>query len=149
MMDIIKTVDGLFSRIYGDYRKFLKYFSVGIVGTLVDYSAYTILIVFFDMYFMVATAIAYFIGMVINFVLNRRFTFNNTYRKVHYQFASFGAIALVGLGIQELVMYGIVHYALADTTADLPLLGCRVAATFAGFIWTYIANKKVTFKIFK
>ena len=148
-MDILQRADDVFSRIYGDYKKFLRYFSVGIVGTLVDYSVYTILIVFFDTYFMLATAIAYFLGTIVNFVLNRRFTFNNTYKKVHYQFASFGAIALVGLGIQELVMYGIVHFTLADTTADLPLLGCRVVATFVGFIWTYIANKKVTFKIFQ
>ncbi len=148
-MDILKAMDGLFSRIYGDYRKLMKYFSVGIVGTLVDYGVYTVLIVVFDTYFLLATAIAYFAGMIVNFVLNRRFTFNSTYKKVHYQFASFGAIALVGLGIQELVMYVLVHFALGDTAADLPLLASRVAATLAGFAWTFVANKKVTFKIFK
>lgn len=148
-MSIFEKADAIFSRIYGDYRKFLKYFSVGIVGTVIDYTVYTILIVFFDTYFMVATAIAYFLGMIVNYVLNRRFTFNNTYKKVHYQFASFGLIALVGLGIQELVMYLIIDLMLGNTRADLALLGARMVATLAGFIWTYIANKKVTFKIFR
>ncbi len=148
-MGILEKADGIFSRIYGDYRKFLKYFSVGIVGTVIDYTLYTILIVFFDVYFMVATAIAYFLGMIVNFALNRRYTFNNTYRKVYYQFASFGLIALVGLGIQELVMYLIINVMLGDTKADLLLLGARMVATLAGFLWTFIANKKVTFKVFQ
>ena len=148
-MDVLKTFDALFSRIYRDYMKLAKYLAVGIVGTLADWSVFALIIGYTSLIYVLAMAVSYFVGMLINYVLNRRFTFNNTYKKVHYQFASFAVIALIGLGIQEALMVGLVHYLLADTSVAALLMASRVIATFAGFIWTFIANKKITFKVFQ
>ncbi len=148
-MGLLRTIDALFSRIYSDYVKLAKYLAVGIVGTLADWSIFAILIGYTGIIYALAMAISYFVGMVINYALNRRFTFNSTYKKLHYQFASFAVIALVGFGLQEAIMFGLVHYLLADTNVDALLMACRVIATFTGFAWTFIANKKITFKIFQ
>jgi putative flippase GtrA len=148
-MDLLKTFDTLFSRVYRDYVKLAKYLTVGIVGTLADWMIFAFIIGYTSLFYVLAMAMSYFVGMIINYVLNRRFTFNNTYKKVHYQFATFALIALIGLGIQEALMVGLVHYLLADTNVDLMLMASRAIATFAGFIWTFIANKKITFKVFR
>jgi putative flippase GtrA len=148
-MDFLKTFDTMLSSVYRDYIKLVKYLAVGIVGTLADWLIFALIIGYTSLFYVLAMALSYFVGMVINYVLNRRFTFNNTYKKVHYQFASFALIALIGLGIQEALMVGLVHYMLADTNVDLLLMASRVIATFAGFIWTFIANKKITFKVFQ
>jgi putative flippase GtrA len=148
-MDFLKPLDALFSRVYRDYVKLVKYLAVGIVGTLADWLVFALIIGYTSLFYVLAMAMSYFVGMIINYVLNRRFTFNNKYKKVHYQFASFAVIALIGLGIQEALMVGLVHYLLADTSADLPLIASRVIATFAGFAWTFVANKKITFKVFQ
>jgi putative flippase GtrA len=148
-LDILKTFDGVLSGIYSDYVKLLKYLGVGIVGTIADWAAFAILIGYTSLVYAMAMAVSYFIGMIINYALNRRFTFNSTYRKVHYQFAAFAVIALVGFGIQEALMFGVIHFLLADTSADSLLMAARVAATFAGFAWSFVANKKITFNVFK
>lgn len=148
-MDFLKTIDGLLSRVYADYMKLGKYFAVGAVGTIAEWSLYSGLIVFTLLDYRVATAAAYFLGMIINYTLNRYFTFNSTYKKIHVQFASFAAIALIGLGIQELVMIGVVGYLFNNTTSDSIQIISKVIATFVGFVWTFIANKKITFKVFQ
>jgi putative flippase GtrA len=148
-MDFLKTLDALLSRVYRDYVKLAKYLAVGIVGTLADWLVFALIIGYTSLFYALAMAMSYFVGMIINYALNRRFTFNNTYKKVHYQFASFAVIALIGLLIQEAFMVGLVHYLLADTNVDLLLMSSRAIATFAGFVWTFIANKKITFKVFQ
>jgi putative flippase GtrA len=149
MMDILRVADSLFSRVYHDYRKLLKYLAVGIVGTLADWLVFALIIAYTGIFYALAMAMSYFVGMIINYTLNRTFTFQNTYKKVHYQFASFALIAIIGLGIQELLMVGLVQYLFQNSTSDTLLMVSRVVATFAGFVWTFIANKKVTFKIFQ
>ncbi len=148
-MDLLCVIDSVFSRAYRDYVKLGKYFAVGAVGTIAEWSLYSLLIIFTVINYTLATAFAYFVGMIINYALNRRFTFNSTYKKVHYQFASFAAIALIGLGIQELVMIGLVGHLFGNTTADTIQIISKVAATFVGFVWTFVANKKITFKRFQ
>jgi len=148
-MGFFQTLDGMLSKVYADYMKLVKYLAVGIVGTVADLSIYSLIIVFTLIDYSLATALAYSVGTVINFTLNRRFTFNSKYKKVHYQFVSFVAIALIGLGLQEALMYVLVHHVLADTSVDLFLIMTRMSAIFVGFMWTYLANKKITFKVFR
>jgi putative flippase GtrA len=148
-MGLLQTCDTVLSGVYRDYVKLFKYLAVGIVGTGADWLVFALVIGYTGIFYALAMAMSYFVGMIINYALNRRFTFNNTYKKMHYQFASFAVIALIGLGIQEAFMVGLVHYLLADTSADPLLMASRVIATFAGFIWTFIANKKITFEVFR
>jgi putative flippase GtrA len=148
-MDLLQKVDATLSGIYHDYLKLVKYLAVGAIGTIADWSVFYALIDLVSIYYLVAMAISYLVGMVINFFLNKHFTFENTYKKLHYQFASFAVIALIGLALQEAIMYGMVQYLFGATTDSMPLFAARVVATLVGFAWTFIANKKITFKIFQ
>lgn len=148
-MDVFKTLDSLFSGIYRDYLKLVKYLAVGIVGTVADWLVFALILQFTSIAYALGMIVSYCVGMVINYSLNRRFTFNNKYRKLHYQFASFALIAVIGLGVQELVMFGLVEYLFGNPSQDFLIMVARVIATFVGFAWTFIANKKITFKVFQ
>lgn len=141
--------DRLLSRVYADYARLGKYFAVGAVGTAAEWSLYALLVVLTPVDYLAATAVAYGLGMVVNYLLNRRFTFRSTSRRIPAQFAAFAAIALVGLGIQELVMAGIVGYAFHGTASDAVKILAKVVATFIGFGWTFIGNKRITFSVFR
>jgi putative flippase GtrA len=147
-MDILLKVDSTLSGIYHDYLKLVKYLAVGVVGTLVDWTVFYALIDFIGLFYPFAKVISYSMGTVVNFFLNRRFTFQNTYKKLHYQFVSFALIAVIGLALQEAVMYVLVQYVF-DSSTSLWIFAANVIATLVGFVWTFIANKKITFRLFQ
>jgi len=138
----------LLSGIYKDYMKFFKYLGVGMVGTVADWAVFFVLIGPFDVLSMYAVAISYFVGMVINFFLNKYYTFNNTYKKIHFQFLSFAVVAVIGLGLTEVLLYGFTHYIFTGPS-DIFLMISRVIVTFIVFVYNYIVNKRTTFKIFQ
>lgn len=148
MKDVVSSIDRLMSGIYKDYLKFFKYLGVGILGTIADWAVFYALIGFADIFYLYALAMSYFVGMVINFFLNKRYTFNNTYKKVHFQFLSFALVALIGFGLNEGLLYAFVHYVFASSS-DIALMVSRVIVTFIVFVWNYVANKRTTFKIFQ
>lgn len=123
------------------------YFVIGIGGTVADWTVYFVLI-YAGIFFMLSVAISYFVGMVINFYLNRRFTFKNTYQKVHFQFMSFGVIALIGFLLNEALIFAMVGI-IFNNTGPAFLMLARIIATFIVFVWNYIANKRITFRLFK
>ena len=145
---LLQKVDTGLASIYGDYQKFAKYLAVGVVGTLGDWSVFYLLIDLVGLYYPFAKVISYSVGTIINFFLNRRFTFQNTYKKMHYQFVSFAVVAVIGLALQEAIMYVLVQYVFLNN-ASIWVFAANVVATFCGFIWTFFANKKITFKIFQ
>lgn len=148
MMDILTKADAFFAGIYKDYRKFFKYLGVGTIATIADWAVFFVLIGTFDVLSMYAVAMSYFVGMVINFFLNKFYTFNNTYKKVHFQFLSFALVAVIGLGLTEVLLYVFTQYVF-DSPSDLVLMVSRVIVTFIVFVYNYIANKRTTFKIFQ
>ena len=148
MTDIFTKADAILAGIYKDYLKFFKYLGVGMVGTIADWAVFFVLIGALDILPMYAVAMSYFVGMVINFFLNKYYTFNNTYKKIHFQFISFALVALVGLGLTEVLLYVFTQY-IFDSPSDLVLMVSRVIVTFIVFVYNYIVNKRTTFKIFQ
>lgn len=157
-MHVPTAADRVMTRIYPEYGKFAKFFSVGVVATLVDWCICTILAGMFGFYYIYARTVSYSMGMVVNYALNRRFTFKNTYKKVHYQLVSFVAVAVVGLALNIAIMYALVEYVFAGHTyvfqldslsINLSQSVSMVMATLIVFVFNFIMNKNLTFKIFK
>ena len=148
MTDIISNADVLLSGVYKDYRLFFKYLGVGVVGTIADLAVLFILVSLLDVFYMYANVVSYGAGTVVNFFLNKRYTFNNTYKKVHFQFMSFALVAAVGWVLSEALLYVFVNYLFANSS-DLSVMVSKVMATFIVFVYNYIVNKRTTFKIFQ
>jgi putative flippase GtrA len=147
-MDIFAKVDAFLSSIYKDYMKFVKYMGVGVIGTLVDLSVLFILVDFFGVYYLYGNVVSYGAGTVVNFILNKRYTFNNSYKKVHFQFLTFAAVAAVGWLLSEILLYFFVDYLFKDSSSRTVMVS-KVIATFIVVVYNYIVNKRTTFKIFQ
>jgi len=147
-MDIFTKVDTFLSSIYKDYMKFVKYMGVGVIGTLVDLAVLFSLVDFFSVYYLYGNIISYSVGTIVNFFLNKRYTFNNTYKKVHFQFLSFAAVAAVGWLLSEILLFIFVDYLFKDSSSRTVMVS-KVMATFIVFVYNYIVNKRTTFKIFR
>lgn len=128
-------------------EKFVKFTGVGIVATLLDWLIFYTLVHYIGLFYPLALATSYMTSMVLNFFLNRRYTFLNAYREVHVQLASFTGVAVLGLGINELFVYGMANYILGSAGAGL--MASRIIATLIVFIWNFTLNDRITFRIFR
>lgn len=147
-MDIFTKVDAFLSGIYKDYMKFVKYMGVGIIGTLVDMGLLYFLVSFLDVYYLYGNVLSYSTGAVINFYLNKRYTFNNKYKKVHFQLLSFAVVTAGGWMISEVLLYILVDN-LFKNSSNATVMLSKVIATLIVVVYNYIVNKRTTFKFFQ
>ncbi len=147
-MGPITKADVARSRVPGGHRQLTRYLAVGIIATLTDWTIFYLLVGFLSVFYLQALAGSYFASTVLNFFLNRQYTFRNTYRRVHVQLAIFVAVAIAGLGLNEMIMYVLVRISPGGTT-DVSLMVSRVIATMAVFAWNFTLNKRVTFQVFR
>lgn len=147
-MALLAKVDALISQVYPGYRQFSKFLSVGVIATLVDWAIFYLLAGYLGIFYLLSLAVSYLASTVLNFFVNRRFTFGNKSRKIHVQFMSFIAIALVGLALNEAIIYGLVHY-LFSSTAGPVVMASRIIATLVVFLWNFVLNKSITFHVFR
>jgi putative flippase GtrA len=129
------------------YRKFMKFTGVGIVATLLDWLIFFALVRYTSLLYPLALATSYLASTILNFFMNRRYTFRNTYKKVHLQLASFVGVAVLGLGLSEALVYGIANYLLGHSSTGL--MASRVIATLVVFAWNFLLNDRITFRIFR
>ena len=141
-------VDALLSLVYRDYWQFSSFLGVGIVATLVDWAIFYLLAGYLGIFYMLALALSYLASTVLNFFLNRHFTFENTCKKVHFQLGSFFSVAITGLVLNEVIVYSLIHYLFAANAGNL-VMASRIIATVLVFIWNFILNKYITFRIFR
>lgn len=101
-------------------------------------------------YYLLANIISYFIAVIFNFSLNKKFVFkqstviksekdtkSNSDKK---QFIQFIAIRLVSLIIENILLYILVSY------LNLPDLYCKLGLSAFTILATYFFNKNIVFK---
>ena len=118
-------------------KEFIKFFGVGGISTLVDYSIYLVLL-YFNTEYTLAIIMAYGSGFYVNYFLGRRYVFNKGVKKEsnHYEFFAVFSIAFVGL----LLNIAIVHV-LSVCCFNLALEYSRLIAIILVFIYNYTARK--------
>lgn len=147
-MEPVTKAEAALSQASGVRLQFARYLGIGIVATLADWAIFYALASLLGIYYTMALATSYSASTVMNFFLNRRYTFRNTYRRVHVQLALFAAIAVVGLSLNEIIVYVLVHLIPGGET-DIWLMASRVIATAIVFMWNFMLNKRLTFHLFR
>lgn len=126
-----------------DIKLFIGYVLFAGFATLVDIGLLYSLTEFFHVWYLYSAAFAYFMGMVTNYLLNKYFNFRNKSKQIVMQFGLFSIVALVGLGINQLLLYSLVEF------AKLWYISAKIIAIFVGLIWSFYGHKKLTFSIFR
>lgn len=130
-------------------RQFVKFGIVGFINTLVDWAIYYPLKISFGNFLpnlslqeakQVAKAISFIFSAISSYAMNRKWTFRSANKNVSAEALKFGSVAIVGLLINNLVLY-----------FATSILGWRdifglILATAAATLWNFFVNKKWTFQ---
>ncbi|MBL7828729.1 MAG: GtrA family protein [Saprospiraceae bacterium] len=120
--------------------KFIKFGVVGATGVVVDFGATWVLKEWVMLNRYVASSIGFFCAVVSNYILNRIWTFQSHDHAVGIQFAKFFGVALVGLAINNALIYYF------HEKQKIPFYASKAIATGIVVLWNFGANYLITFK---
>ncbi len=123
------------------FRRFAFYAIAGFSTFLVDLSFLWLLIEYFNIHYLYASAIAFLLGSSINYVISRRFVFLGTSRGAVAGYLFFLKFAIIGMLATVFFMWVLV----GATQFNYVFVRILVAG-FVGII-NYLANLYLNFKV--
>ena len=137
---------GIFRRLFVEpttniWLQLLRYGFVGGVAFVADYGSLFVLTHYFGVYYLWSAAIAFVIGLTVNYLLSISWVFNkNRSTKPWVEFLVFALIGVIGLGLNELIMY------VATELLAIHYLLSKLISTGLVFCWNFFARKLIIFK---
>jgi putative flippase GtrA len=119
--------------------RFIKFGVVGMLGMVIDFSVTWILKEKIKVNKYLANSAGFTCAVIFNYTLNRIWTFESADTHIAEQFSKFLLVALIGLGINNLLLYFFVK----KTKHNFYLLKLIVIGIV--FFWNYFANLLITF----
>lgn len=120
--------------------QFVKFGIVGVSNTLLTLVIYTVLLKVFGVWYLAASAIGFAVGATNGFLLNRRWTFREHVGDALTP-VRWGVVQTGGLGVNEALLYVLVH------DAHLDKLVAQVCATAVVTVTTFVVNRAWTFRV--
>ncbi len=118
-----------------------RYTFVGGAAFLVDIGSLYILTSFVGIYYLISAAIAFILGLIVNYLLSIGWVFNNrTLDSAKLEFGVFALIGVVGLGFNEVLIWFFTDY-----VHIFYLISKMIAAVLILF-WNFFARKFTLFK---
>ena len=119
----------------------VKYLFVGVAATIIDFVFLYALTEWLGFWYLLSATISFILAAAANYVLNKIWTFQNKDKKIARQFMIFIGVAIVGLAINNSILYVGVEY------FGLWYMFSKVLATVASLIWNFIGHKYITFRV--
>lgn len=132
------TLGALGSR---DTREFVRYFGASLVALLVDVGTLFVCTSWLAIPYLYSGAIAFTLGLIVIYILSISWVFERR-AGVHpwIEFAVFALIGIIGLGINEGVLY------ILTGLLGVYYLLSKVASVFVVFTWNFFARKYLLFR---
>lgn len=122
------------------YIQLFRYSFVGGVAFAVDYGTLFLLTEYAGFPYLVSAAIAFIAGLVVNYLLSISWVFNqNRSENPTKEFLFFAAIGVVGLLLNELIMY------IGTDLFHLHYMFSKIISTVIVFFWNFFARKVLLF----
>ncbi len=121
--------------------QFLKFFFIGGFFAFLDLVILYILTDILGLFYLYSAVIGFVIVTSIAFVVHKKFTFQCKREDKIIQYISFFLVNLTWLAIYSAILYGGVEY------LHLFYLMVAVFGKFLVFVWNFLANKYITFRI--
>ena len=119
--------------------KFLKFGVVGASGVLVDFGVTWLLKKQARLNKYIANSTGLACAVVSNYILNRIWTFHSADPNVGIQFAKFAVVALIGLGMNNAIIYFL------NEKKGVRFYMSKLIATGIVMLWNFGANLMFTF----
>ncbi len=123
------------------FFQLLRYTFVGGVAFIVDYGLLFCLTEYAGLHYLWSAAIAFIAGLAVNYALSLLLVFTtHRLQKAWLEFAIFALIGVIGLGLNEGIIYLIAdkigaHYMIA-----------KIVSTILVFFWNFFARKLTLFQ---
>ncbi|MDH5325890.1 MAG: GtrA family protein [Gammaproteobacteria bacterium] len=119
----------------------IRYTFVGGFAFTVDFGTLYVLTEFFNVYYLVSAAIAFTIGLLINYTLSVIWVFDKrAVQNKWLEFAIFAAIGMVGLALNELFMWFFTE------VVGLYYMLSKMISTGFVYLWNFIVRKITLFR---
>lgn len=119
--------------------KFLKFAAVGLSGLFVDYAFTYLFKEIFKVQKYISNSIGFTIAASTNYVLNRIWTFESENPEIAVEYTSFLVISLIGLGLNNLILWFIV------SRFKINFYVAKFFAICVVTLWNFLANFFITF----
>lgn len=123
------------------FLQFFRYAFVGGIAAVADWTA-LYFITLLGLHYLFSASIAFVIGLIVNFILSKKFVFNS--QKSHFnvwgEFLGYAIIGLVGLLMTMAIMY------LLTEKVGMYFMLSKILATIIVLLWNYIARKILIYK---
>lgn len=124
-------------------RLFIGYVFFAGIAALVDLGLLFSLTEFIGFHYLISAALSYTCGMITNYSLNKVFTFKNKNKKIVQQFGLFVFVALIGLGLNQLILWLLVEF------VGLWYMLAKLISISIVMFWNFYGHKKITFGLIK
>ena len=128
----------------GILGQFLRYFVTGGLAFVVDFGAFALALYYFDIHYLIANLIGLAAGNVVNYLLTVGWVFSTEKRKmekhVFLEVVVFVTISLVGMGLNEFLMYVFVGLLAIQEMVS------KVGAAIIVLVYNFLARKFILFK---
>ncbi len=118
-----------------------RYTLVGGLAFAVDFGSLFVCTEFFGIHYLLSAAIAFLLGLTANYLLSIIWVFNQrAVKNKLLEFYIFALLGIVGLGINELLIYVCTEF------ASMHYLFSKLVATGAAFLWNFASRKTILFQ---
>lgn len=121
------------------FIQFFRYLFVGGIAFLVDAGS-LFLLELAGLHYLMAAGIAFLIGLVCNFIMSKLLVFQEKKDKPQIEFAVYGIIGVMGLGITEGLMY------LFTDVAGVYFMLSKIVVAIIVLMWNFFARKFILYR---
>jgi putative flippase GtrA len=121
-------------------KEFLRFFIVGILTAIIDFSILFLLTDFLKINYLISNAIAFCLGLMFNYILNVLWVFKiRTIKSKSLEFIFFALIAIASLLINEAIIW------IFTAKLSFHYMISKIFSTGAVFLFSFFARKRFLF----
>jgi putative flippase GtrA len=130
--------------------QFLRYLIVGGISAFIDIFIFTLGVNVLGINHIISNSISFVFGLVANYLLSRKWVFNQKVHNPGRDFFLFSVIGLIGLILSNILIYilidlRVLYYLLASTSDNLIKPFAKLIVINIVLFWNFIARKKIVF----
>ena len=122
------------------FLQLFRYAFVGGVAAVFDFGTLYIFDEFGKVDHLVATAIAFLVGVTVNYFVSKKFVFTQKKASPVAEFIEYAIIGVIGLGLTELIVY------LCTDLLGFYVMLSKVVATVLVFFWNFLARRFILYR---